>query len=119
MREVRSKGDSKHLVNDCLRNEAIAKFSMIKLPINNTQWDTECLDGPLLWLVVLVKFHIWKVYANQVYGDGNQSPTWFLSALKEWLDLGFSTGPSMFIRNENRRRQIGSWAKSLNLHKFL
>ena len=83
--------NSNHLVNECLRNEALSKLKEIGLELEEEHWDMETINGPIQWLTVLIKFNIWKVYASHAYGQGKISPDWFKSVLKEWLDLGFDT----------------------------
>jgi len=85
---------STHLVNECLEQEAISKLQKLGFKINASQWKKEVMIGAQLWLVVLVKFNIWKAYAKVVYGNGNPNPNWFLAAVNEWLDLGFTSRTS-------------------------
>ena len=69
--------NSNHLVNECLRNEALSKLKEIGLEMEEEHWDMETINGPVQWLTILIKFNIWKVYASHVYGQGKVNPDWF------------------------------------------
>ena len=56
--------NSNHLINECLRNEALIKLKEIGLEMEEEHWDMETINGPVQWLTVLIKFNIWKVYAS-------------------------------------------------------